>query len=296
MSASAGDADWREIAWNGIRFETPAEWLPARIGRRHLLLEDSQGPAMEIRWEPVRGRFSHAAQLKRMNAGGRRSKVQVAAADLSAAWAAALKPFEASGFSWEGGSLTGRGAILYCPACRQASLLQFFQREPATRQTDAARVLASFRDHPSGNWGRWALFDLRAQIPLDFQLQRHGFVAGRFELGFKTGGLRLWLYRWAPAATLLEKADLADFAQQRIGFPGGAPVRSRWAGGACVEWSDIPSSGKWWWARVKAKYPCRWLRLWHLEEKNRILGVRCEGSRPADPDLVDRVCSTYEVV
>jgi len=44
---------WKEIAWNGVRFKTPAEWEIAQIGPRHLILENEMGPVMEVKWGPV---------------------------------------------------------------------------------------------------------------------------------------------------------------------------------------------------------------------------------------------------
>jgi hypothetical protein len=44
----------------------------------------------------------------------------------------------------------------------------------------------------------------------------------------------------------------------------------------------------------KASY--YWLGLWHLEEKNRILGVRAEGKKPLDTELLDRICAHYESI
>jgi hypothetical protein len=299
LNETSTDSAWREVAWNGVRFEAPAAWVPASIGPRYLLFEDRSGPTLEIRWEPVRGKFSHAAQLKRLSAGrGRKPSRPAAAVDLPASWAAALNRFEAAGFSWCGERLGAQGAILYCPACRQASLIQLFRQGKGLRRRDAERILASLRDHVDGEWVPWALFDIRAQVPREFRLKRHRFAAGRFELLFDSGGRRLCLHRWAPAATLLESGDFEEFARRRIGFPGGDPVARTWRCLPAVEWEIAPpATGRhWWWARFKTKFPYRWLRLWHLEDHNRILGVRMESRRPISPDLLDWVCEAYEVV
>ncbi len=57
---------WREIAWNGVRFSTPAVWEVAKIGPRYLLLADQGEPALEIKWAGIKGRFSHQTALKRL--------------------------------------------------------------------------------------------------------------------------------------------------------------------------------------------------------------------------------------
>ena len=60
----------KQVAWNGIRFKAPRPWQIGRIGTRHLVLEDAGGPVMEVKWGPVKGKFSHAAHLKRLAASG----------------------------------------------------------------------------------------------------------------------------------------------------------------------------------------------------------------------------------
>ncbi len=288
---------WRQVAWNGLSFQAPRDWEPARIGARYLLLDDGAGPVMEVKWSPVRGKFSHAAQLKRLGAGrGRKGGAPPAPADLPPRWAAALEGFEARGFAWGSGGSAGRGAILFCPVCRQAAMVQFVDRGLA--RGDAARILASYRDHEGGDWRTWSLFDIRARVPAGFELLRHRFGTGCFELAFGSRRQKLCLHRWAPARALLSQTDLAGFARQRIGFPGGAPVLAPWRGRPALEWALAPSPapGARWWSRFKAGTPYKWLRLWHLETENRILGVRAEGRRPFDPGLLEEVCTAYEVV
>jgi hypothetical protein len=46
--------------------------------------------------------------------------------------------------------------------------------------------------------------------------------------------------------------------------------------------------------RLKVKPSYFWFRLWHLEDKNRILGVRAESKHPLDFQLLKRICSGYD--
>lgn len=290
---------WRRFAWNGVRFEAPSSWEAARIGARDLLFENTAGPTMEVKWGPVKGKFSHRAQLKRLSSGkNRKAGRAVTAGPLPARWQAALNSFEATGFSWDGARTGARGAILYCLECRQASLIQFFHHNTQLRSQDAVRVLSSFRDHGRDGWNGWSLFDIQARLPNQFLLSRHRFAAGRFELSFEFKHQKLYLHRWAPASVLLSETDLDRFARQQVGFPSGEPVATTWAGCPAVEWTVSPGAayGARWWGRIKAKHPYKWLRLWHLKEKNRILALRAEGRRSFDPELLYSVCSSYEVV
>ena len=47
-------------------------------------------------------------------------------------------------------------------------------------------------------------------------------------------------------------------------------------------------------SRLKLKSSFFWYRLWHLKEKNRLLGVRAESRRSLDFELLNHICANYE--
>ena len=49
-----------------------------------------------------------------------------------------------------------------------------------------------------------------------------------------------------------------------------------------------------WFSRFRAKPSFHWLGLWHLESKNRILGVKMQGKRGFDTLTLDKICAGYE--
>jgi hypothetical protein len=230
-------ANGKEIAWNGIRFVVPAAWEPGRIGPRHLVVESDAGPAMEIKWGPVKGRFSRRAHLRRLSKLTRARGAALREWTPPQDWLQALTRFECTGFAWEAGSEAAVGAILHCPACRTASVIQFFQppgRRGATGQ--AVAVLASLRDHRDDGRVAWAVYDIHALLPSGFALARHRFEAGRFFLEFRANRRTIGLFRWAPAAVLLRDRDLSRFAETVAGLDGlefrATAVRAsrRWRG------------------------------------------------------------------
>jgi hypothetical protein len=288
---------WIEIAWNGIRFLAPVEWQLAQIDARHLLLEDHFGPTMEVKWATVKGKFSHQAHLKRLTSLQKKQiRKTVKQGPISPEWETVLTNFKASGFSWQGNATHGRGVILFCPICRNATLIQFFQKESKQSiQGVAAQVLNSFRDHRTDGQILWSAYDIRAIVPQTFQLKRHQFEAGKYEIDFADGSQQITLHRWALASILLGQQDLVQFAKTVVSFGKSEPVAGTIDGCDTVEWSVSPNSNwQWWLSRLKRKASYYWLGLWHLEEKNRILGVRAEGKKPLDTEVLDRICSNYE--
>lgn len=121
----------KHLEWNGISLSVPCDWEPGRIGVRHLLLESDRGPAMEVKWGAVKGRFSHRAHLRRIGRQRRRDEADVREWPVPDSWMQALASFDALGFRWDSAEISAQGAILYCPACRTATLIQFFK--PAGR-------------------------------------------------------------------------------------------------------------------------------------------------------------------
>ena len=289
---------WKEVAWNGIRFKVPADWEPVQIGFRYLLFENETGPVMEIKWGPVEGRFSHRTQLKRLAAQhGRKLKKTFAEWFLPPHWQRALSAFETSGFLWQGEGVIGRGAILFCPVCRTAALIQFMGSNSAPREAVVSTVLRSYRDHRRDGRILWSIFDMRAGLAQDLNLTDFRFEAGKFELGFTHPRQRVYLHRWAPAAVLLGENGLVGFAATIPDFPTGEPRMLTINGFSAVEWSLAPRNE---WqrriSRVKRGPSFFHYRLWHAAAQNRIVGVRAESKFPLDFDLLNRICADYEIV
>jgi hypothetical protein len=288
--------NWKQLSWNGIRFETPAQWEVGQIGARHLILEDESGPVMEVKWGAVKGFFSHRTHLKRLAAlQSRRNKISVAEWILPPPWEASLADFEAGGFLWQSPAASGRGAILFCPVCRTATLIQFFGDSSVKREKVFLAVLKSFRDHSQNGWLGWSIFDIRATLPQSLQLVRFRFEAGKFELEFTAGRHKIHLHRWAPAAALLAGRDLIAFARTIPEFARGAPRPITVNNCEALEWEILPGND---WRQKLGRFNIRasffFFRMWYLDERNRILGVRAEGKHPVDIQLMNQICERYE--
>jgi hypothetical protein len=296
----AGAEYWKTLAWNGITLRVPCGWDPARVGARHLLLESPGGPAMEIKWGPVRGRFSHRVHLKRIGRQLPGGKAGAACEwPLPDDWKPALARFDSLGFRWRGAGICAEGAILHCPACRTATLVQFFQPPGAgaapAAAAPAAGILASLRDHRQDDRVDFAVFDLRLQVPGRYALRGQRFDAGRFRLDFADARNRLSYFRWAPAQALLGGGTLEEFAR-RQGFAELEFSPFAEAGRAGIEGREPGAGGVS--ARLMAflgtRPACR-ARLWPAENRNRILGVRVTGRREIPLALLEELCAGYDV-
>ncbi|MEE8431330.1 MAG: hypothetical protein V3S16_08780 [Candidatus Desulfatibia sp.] len=289
----------KEVAWNGIKFQAPVSWEVAKIGTCYLLLEEESQPVLEVKWGRVRGTFSHKTHLRRLTAlHGKLPGKTVRECSLPSGWQKALESFEVAGFSWHGKSLGGLGVILYCPLCKNATLLQFYYRDSGKSKNIYLSVLESFQDHGQDDQTVWSIFDIRAVVPDKLKMIRYRLEPGQFELVFKSKHKKVTLFRWSPAAILLRNRDLVEFSKNMASSLRDNPQFVIEADGKAVEWEVSPSISGWLrlFNRMQGKHPFKRLRVWHLEEKNRILGVKAEGKEPLDAPFFDRICDTYEIL
>jgi hypothetical protein len=294
-SETVTEDGWKSIAWSGVQFAVPRDWEPGRIGARHLLFECDDGPAMEIKWGPAGRGFSSRRYLRRLARRVGRAGAVLQERALPVDGGKSAGPFEGLGFEWKGKDGGAVGALLFCPVCRTVSLLQVFLRAPgAGGDRQLLRVIDSFRDHRIDGRCAWALYDIRAVLPAHFRLVGHRFEAGLFMLEFRGRRHGLTLYRWAPAGVLLKDQAIDAFAAASAGGAGLDFRPLAGAGRVGVEGVDPPPVGPA--GRLKAvlrRNRFRRVRVWCVDRRNRILGVRLEAPQPVTAADLSELCRAY---
>ena len=285
----------KDIAWNGICLSVPSTWEIGRIDTRHLFFAKHAGPAMEIKWGPVKGRFSHRSHLKKLIAQQKHhSGKTLEAWHLPPSWENALSNFIAKGFSWQSKLENGRGAILYCPSCKTAVMFQIFNVAGHMTDETILEILKSLQDHRNDDQAAWTVFDIHALLPKAFRLDTFQFKPGIYELAFSDKFQSLKLFRWAPASAFLSQTNLSRFAANALEFNHESFITTSFLEHPAVEWHSNAIAG-WhnWLYRFKRKPAFHWLRVWHVVEKNRILGIRLDGKKPFDADMMANICVNY---
>lgn len=299
ISDGIASSSWQQLGWDTIRLSVPAEWEIARIGSRDILLTDGQSPRLELKWGRVNGAFSHTRQLKRLIAGSRASGgITLRPRSLPPDWESVLDRFQASSFSWEDVALVGHGLLLFCPRCRQASLLQFVHRKGSPRETHLEqRVLASFRDHADVAGNLLRVYDIRALLPGDYRLHRFRLDAGSFHVNYRNHQSSVTLYRWGLATMRLRQESLAQFGQASVPIPHPAACIQRQSPYPVVQWRFAAATrGARLLSRLRRIPPCQTVTLWQLPDQDRILGVAASGKTSADIDRADTIAATYEII
>ena len=290
------DPDYATAAWNGIKLDIPHDWVVRRIGLRHLVFETRSDAVMEIKWQPIKGKFSAGSHLKRLARGqGGSFKKALRPWPLPDPWRSALQRFDANGFRWQTRDTGGRGVMLFCPICQTASLIQFLRPMDEDERSRASDILSGYSDHRTDDRVLWSLFDIRICLSADFKLQDFGFHPGRYELTFQKGSTSLCVMRWAPAGSLLAHQSLAEFGARTLDRLVDADIMpSEYQDHPAVVWRQGTPKRRFA-HRFRSRSLFHQARIWHIRSKNRILGLHLWDTRPLDNHLLDDLCASYEI-
>lgn len=287
---------WDELAWNGIRFQKPSDWQPVLISAHRLVLETRGAVSCEIQWQPARPHTDPDSIFHQFLTRYRKKGVLFTREDFASPLPIDTR-FRWIFFQWEDSGFKGSGFITVCPECGNAALIRFhdtgFPNDQARLRT-YARFLNSLTDHTENQEILWAVYDIRVFLPQTYRLAGHQFLAGAFTLSFSETDQGLTLYRFSPASHLLEKQTLAEFAKKFPIPPSEKPVH---IAPDVLEWAETENAHPpktWKLSAIFRRKPIpRRLRLWHIPERNRILGVEATGAAASDIDSFDRICFRY---
>ena len=295
---------FKEFAWNQIRFKAPLDWNIAEISSSYLLLEDKTGPVMEIKWSQIKGKFSAKNQMRQLAAlKNKHLPEPVREYPVPSDWQALLKNFNSTYFSWKGYNIGAKGLILFCSSCKKLILLQFYNRNSDNNSDNETiiypSILASFSDHKiNNNQILWSIFDIRFKLDEKFQLISHKFEPGEFELNFSAKNQKICLYRWSPASIILNNISLLDFAKKRFNLLQKKDIFSELEKKDIIKWKKYFSKNPYlnWFRGLIGQPVISKYCIWHLSDKNRILGVKIESTKINIKKDFDKICSGYECI
>jgi hypothetical protein len=277
---------WQEVSWDGISLQLPPAWQTTVIRDSYLFFEQDGQPAFEIKWEQTHGRFSPERILNTLRDTLKASGTAVSSWEIPPDLRSHARKYSISGFKCSHNQVDSQGFLFFCPSCERATMFRFYgthSRDMHVLQT----VLQSFSDHHEGQSLTWAMYDIRALLPARAELQSHEFMAGRYTLIFGYHGSTITLYRFKPAAVLLNSRSLEEFGSSLAGDAG------------CVDRGDT-SAATWLYqasglerlsVMLGRKPAWIWLKLWHVLEKNVILGVKGSGKRDMGSEPLEYIAA-----
>lgn len=219
----------KQVAWNGITFSVPAAWYPAVILKNYLLFEEEYAPVFEIKWQQLKKNFSATSVLNRLTK--MLPNTSIAPWKPPEAWINALPQCRAYGFTWKNDKAGGNGLLLYYQQNNWVSLLRFHTYIAGPSATDL-NLLGSMQILDESPTIPWMIFDIKARLPREAELQHHEFLTGKYSMVFTLENCRFTLMRFKPAAELLHNQTLAEFGRNLAGtcYPATAssPEAQQW--------------------------------------------------------------------
>lgn len=228
------DADiTRRIAWDGLEFETPADWelsdhhFHRKVGS--LVLEDSTDVRLQLEWAAgleAQDRHEHVEQQYR-DFAQKTDKVALASRPL----AGAPLPWLAHQYVMPGNR--GMVSAIHLPEDNPVAVFARIYEttsDHAGMTTQAVHLLRSFQYHAQGLIP-WRVYDYDLKVPHDFRLSSAAFYAGRKLMIFEKRFRRLFFWQFSLAQRLLDGEAPVDFAVRFLtrfkGLPGPKFYRDR---------------------------------------------------------------------
>lgn len=276
---------WQNIGWNGLSLHIPAAWDPTVIYPTYLFFEENGRAVFEVKWQKIKGKFAPEKSLDQIRKSFK-DEVSLHNWDIPSDLQHLLPSFSISGFELQHEKNQNKGMILYCPECESVTLVQWYL-DTDTETELLGQILSSFRDHTNESEQVWSIYDIKAVLPVAAELTSHEFLPGRYTLCFDLVGTQLTLYRFKPAAILLEKKSVGEFGKDLLS------IRQQAEGNGWASWKHKAEGIELLLAKLRRKPVWHWMRLWYIPEQNVILGVKAEGKRLIETGWLDTICENF---
>jgi hypothetical protein len=206
------------IGWQGIRFTLPPDWNMTGFSMDRddgYLKVDSPGTMfVQVKWtDPRFKRPSNFGEwvFREWQKRRKGTKASPKPPDLRNILESFLRQTEKQNFSWTGGG-QGQGKIWHCKVCGRVVIAQVVGTAKDNIANVASQMFGSIHCHGEKGWETWALYDLVASIPSDFELKSQKLMSGYLKLEFgRRGGERISVERWGLANISLKKFTLSEW-------------------------------------------------------------------------------------
>lgn len=287
----------RRFAWDGLAVDVPASWEPARLGLGYVLLEDSSGPRLSLRWQRLKKGLGPEKVLKRL---ARRTFLQPDGKPRGAV-AAMLSALPGGHGALPCADASGRGAdaVLFTLPDAGLAVLAAPHARPDEKAAPWAEAAASVAAaHP----GAFSLYDVAGEAPDGFALAAFKVQLGHYHFHYRSRRGALDYYRFAPSEVILRGKSLEGWAgevfvqtlgQGRVFRPGYLDSFP------CASWASAPGGDagqalRTLAARVFARARFARGMAWK-PDASRILAVVARHGGDLSPLQFEEVCRRYVV-
>ena len=213
--------DWVKFGWQGVTMELPANWelggLSGDYNNGYVRMDDEDMPRMELKWSKTKEKDPDLQKIldayfksmkKRMGVKGPGLKIKrdinlVKKEDF-------FQDRKVLFYNWKA-NVRANGAIWYCKECKRIIIVQIMGYLKESLLPLTLQILESVRDHPTGHTNFWSAYQLTAEIPRRYQLEKRKLMSGYLLLSFVDGSRVLNVERYGLADVTLRNTDLKSW-------------------------------------------------------------------------------------
>lgn len=306
----------RSLGWQGFTTEIPEGWNPGKFsGNRSagdLRVDDENGVRLELRWEVAKKtpdvEKSVNNFLTTLGKDAKKRKLSFEpVSDPKVVSRSKKRKNQVVNFGWIGDdkaqSPCGFGAAWHCSGCDRVTFAHVVGQvgdKPSKIERLASEILGPLECHGEGGWDMWCLYDLKIEVPTEFELGQAQLLLNKVEMewvrprpiglyGWGRRAERLKLSRFPVASVLLADHSLEEWAEWNIRdkqkqLKLGAGEETRVNGHEGIIYRGGPKDprsalGIWFFDKLlRRRTPPAEVRAWNCEVSNRIWSFEHEVS------------------
>jgi hypothetical protein len=306
--------DWVKFGWQGIIMEIPANWeiggLSGDYDNGYLRMDDENIPRMELKWSKSKEKKPDLHKILDAYFKSMRKRLGKISEDLRIKREINLvknqdffENREVIFYNWKT-DVRANGAIWHCKECNRIIVVQIMGYLKETILPLTLRVLESIQDHPEGHTNLWSAYQLTAEVPRRYHLEKRKLMSGYLSFSFVDGSRLLNIERYGLADVTLRDTDLETWFRgyyqkflRKYGFSFNELMdnddhRMEMLGQEKRFIDHIPLSPVFAIDKILRRKQIA-ASFWHCKKSNRIFVVMAVSKKGAD-ELVSQVASSIQ--
>ena len=213
--------DFAKFGWQGVIMELPTNWelggLSGDYNNGYIRMDDENMPRMELKWSKTKEKEPDLHKILDSYFKGMKKRMRARVSGLTIKRDVNLvkdknffKDRNVLFYNWKA-DVRANGAIWYCKECKRIIVVQIMGYLKESILPLTLRILESVRDHPEGHTNFWSAYQLTAEVPRRYQLEKRKLMSGYLMFSFVDGSRVLNIERYGLAEVTLKNVDLRSW-------------------------------------------------------------------------------------
>jgi len=198
--------------------ELPSDWefggLSGDYDNGYVRMDDENMPRMELKWSKSKEKKPDLNKIldayfksmkKRLGAGA--SELKIKRGINLVKNESFFENRDVLFYNWKS-NVRANGAIWHCKECKRIVVIQIMGHLKESMLPITLQILESVQDHPTGHTNYWSAYQLAAEVPRRYHLEKRKLMSGYLMLSFVDGSRVLNVERYGLADVTLKNASL----------------------------------------------------------------------------------------